>query len=71
MPRRAALYARVSTAEQHVEPQLHALRTYAAARGWRSPLSTWTTASRERRIAGLRSTSSWPTLGGGGSMYSL
>ena len=33
MPRRVALYARVSTAEQHVEPQLHALRQYAAARG--------------------------------------
>jgi len=28
-----ALYARVSTAEQHVEPQLHALRGYAEARG--------------------------------------
>lgn len=33
MPARVALYARVSTAEQHVEPQLHALRQYAAARG--------------------------------------
>ncbi|HME73763.1 MAG TPA: recombinase family protein [Myxococcota bacterium] len=32
MPR-LALYARVSTAEQHVEPQLHALRAYAEARG--------------------------------------
>jgi len=32
MPR-VALYARVSTAEQHVEPQLHALRHYATARG--------------------------------------
>lgn len=32
MPR-VALYARVSTAEQTVEPQLHALRQYAAARG--------------------------------------
>jgi DNA invertase Pin-like site-specific DNA recombinase len=30
---RAALYARVSTQEQHVEPQLHALRAYAEARG--------------------------------------
>jgi DNA invertase Pin-like site-specific DNA recombinase len=28
-----ALYARVSTSEQTVEPQLHALRQYAAARG--------------------------------------
>jgi DNA invertase Pin-like site-specific DNA recombinase len=32
MPR-VALYARVSTQEQHVEPQLHALRSYAEARG--------------------------------------
>jgi DNA invertase Pin-like site-specific DNA recombinase len=31
--RRIALYARVSTSEQHVEPQLHALRGYAEARG--------------------------------------
>ncbi|HME68646.1 MAG TPA: recombinase family protein [Myxococcota bacterium] len=33
MPRRVAFYARVSTAEQHVEPQLHALRGYSEARG--------------------------------------
>jgi len=32
MPRRIPLYARVSTTEQHVEPQLHALRSYAEAR---------------------------------------
>jgi len=32
MPRRVAFYARVSTTEQHVEPQLHALRQYATAR---------------------------------------
>jgi DNA invertase Pin-like site-specific DNA recombinase len=31
--RRIALYARVSTQEQHTEPQLHALRAYAEARG--------------------------------------
>jgi len=31
--RKIALYARVSTAEQHTEPQLHALRGYAEARG--------------------------------------
>lgn len=30
---RAAIYARVSTGEQTVEPQLHALRAYAEARG--------------------------------------
>src|SRR5690606_16000420 len=30
---RVALYARVSTAEQTVEPQIHALRQYATARG--------------------------------------
>jgi len=34
MSKRAALYARVSTAEPTVEPQLHALRSYATARGW-------------------------------------
>src|SRR5215472_1752789 len=33
MSRRFAIYARVSTADQHTEPQLHALRTYADARG--------------------------------------
>jgi DNA invertase Pin-like site-specific DNA recombinase len=33
MTRRVALYARVSTAAQHVEPQLHALRAYTEARG--------------------------------------
>lgn len=32
MPR-VALYCRVSTMEQHVEPRLHALRSYAEARG--------------------------------------
>jgi DNA invertase Pin-like site-specific DNA recombinase len=32
MPR-LAIYARVSTQEQHVEPQLHGLRSYAEARG--------------------------------------
>ncbi len=31
-PLRAALYARVSTADQHAEVQLHALRDYAARR---------------------------------------
>lgn len=32
MTRHVAFYARVSTPEQHVEPQLHALRQYATAR---------------------------------------
>jgi len=32
MPRRVALYARVSTTDQHLEPQLHALQIYAEAR---------------------------------------
>jgi hypothetical protein len=30
--RRVAIHARVSTSEQHTEPQLHALRAYAEAR---------------------------------------
>ncbi len=33
-PVRAALYARVSTADQSCEPQLRDLRQYIAARGW-------------------------------------
>lgn len=33
MPKRVALYARVSTREQRVDPQLDALRAYATARG--------------------------------------
>ena len=37
-----ALYARVSTAEQSCEAQLHALRSYATARGWRR----WNTSTR-------------------------
>jgi DNA invertase Pin-like site-specific DNA recombinase len=34
MPVRCALYARVSTSDQHCENQLTELRTYCAARGW-------------------------------------
>ena len=33
MPCRVALYGRVSTTDQHPEIQIHALRSYAAARG--------------------------------------
>lgn len=33
-PQRAALYTRVSTADQHTENQLLELRQFAAARGW-------------------------------------
>jgi DNA invertase Pin-like site-specific DNA recombinase len=33
-PPRVALYARVSTSDQSLDPQLDALRKYAAARGW-------------------------------------
>ena len=33
MPKRVAIYCRVSTTEQHVDGQLHALRAYAEARG--------------------------------------
>ena len=33
-PLRVALYARVSTADQSLDPQLEALRKYATARGW-------------------------------------
>ena len=34
MPTRCALYARVSTSDQHCENQLTELRTVCAARGW-------------------------------------
>ncbi|MEE8549852.1 MAG: recombinase family protein, partial [Gemmatimonadota bacterium] len=33
-PLRVALYARVSTSDQSLDPQLDALRRYAEARGW-------------------------------------
>ena len=36
MPTRCALYARVSTTDQHCENQLAELRAYCASRGWNS-----------------------------------
>ena len=35
-PKRVAVYARVSTADQTCEPQLRDVREYVAARGWRA-----------------------------------
>src|SRR5438552_16007225 len=35
-PKRVAVYARVSTADQSCEPQLRDLRQYVAARGWQA-----------------------------------
>ena len=38
--KRAALYLRVSTVDQHPETQLHDLRQMAAQRGYKSSTST-------------------------------
>jgi DNA invertase Pin-like site-specific DNA recombinase len=53
MSRRAALYARVSTAEQDPENQLAALRAFAAARGWKATEFTdaGVSGAKERRPA--------------------
>ena len=52
-PRRAALYARVSTVDQHPESQLHELREYVRVRGWQSTefVDTGVSGTRERRPA--------------------
>ena len=35
---KTAIYARVSTTDQHCETQLRELRLYCKARGWKKPL---------------------------------
>ena len=42
--KRAVLYLRVSTIDQHPENQFHDLHQLAAQRGLRSSVSTWITA---------------------------
>jgi DNA invertase Pin-like site-specific DNA recombinase len=54
MPTRCALYARVSTTDQHCENQLAELRTFCAARGWtvtREYLDQGVSGAKERRPA--------------------
>jgi DNA invertase Pin-like site-specific DNA recombinase len=53
MNRRAALYARVSTAEQDPENQLAALRAFAVARGWQATefVDLGVSGAKERRPA--------------------
>lgn len=62
MPKRVALYARVSTREQRVDPQLYALRAYAAARGLEIAgefVDPGVSGARDRRPAcGVRKSSS-------------
>ena len=55
-PMKAAIYARVSTLDQHPENQLQELRRYVEARGWTSVGSTSTRASAAPRNVGPRST---------------
>jgi hypothetical protein len=68
MPRRIALYARVSTTDQHPEIQLHGLRQYAEARGFAVAGSMSTTGSAVLATAAPPSTDSWPTPAAGASM---
>jgi putative DNA-invertase from lambdoid prophage Rac len=48
-PRRAAIYARVSTAEQSCDAQVERLRSYCVAQGWDDPL-----VFRDDGISGVR-----------------
>ena len=41
VPLRVALYARVSTLDQSLDPQLYALQRYAGALGWEVPQRFW------------------------------
>ena len=66
-PRRAAIYARVSTLDQEPENQLAELRRYVAARGLASDRVSLITASAGPRIAGPRWTGWSRTPSGGGS----
>src|SRR5213080_4634608 len=52
-PKRVAIYARVSTADQSCEPQLRDLREYVAARGWRAEeyVDVGVSGARQRRPA--------------------
>ena len=60
-PRRAAIYARVSTLDQEPENQLAELRRYVAARGWTATVARpWMPFSR---ISSGASSMSW-SVGG-------
>jgi hypothetical protein len=67
---RVALYCRVSTSGQSVEPQLHALRDYAHARGLEIVGEYPTRPSPGPKTGGPAWTASWPTLAAGGSTRS-
>src|SRR5262245_48575542 len=54
MPTRCALYARVSTTDQHTDNQLLELRAYCSSRGWtitREYIDTGISGAKERRPA--------------------
>ena len=70
MPTRCALYARVSTSDQHCENQLTELRAFCAARGW-----TITREYVDHGVSGRpsnapSSTRSWPMPAGAASTCS-
>ena len=50
--KKAAIYARVSTPDQHLETQLHDLREMAKQRGLRSSANTPTEISRDKVSVG-------------------